>query len=139
MNGETTHTALPASARELEHRLDPGMFRALSDPTRLTLLARLATAPGWLTVTAASSCCGVHLSGVSRHLKALHEAGLIEARREGREMRYRLDSGALAGRLRHLADALDDCAERCAATACDTDACATSGRGSSPEPGRGGA
>jgi DNA-binding transcriptional ArsR family regulator len=79
----------------------------------LTLLARLAAAPGWLTVTAAASCCGVHLSGVSRHLRALFDAGLLEASREGREVRYRLDCRTLAGRLRGLADALERCTAAC--------------------------
>ena len=97
------------------------MFRALGDPTRLTLLARLATTPGASTVTELSSCCGVHLSGVSRHLKILHDAGLVGAERQGREVRYRLDCLALSEVLRGMAEAL----EQCHASCCQADSCRT--------------
>ncbi len=109
------HTmALPdAYSRALERYLDPAIFRALGDPTRLTLLARLASASGPQTVTELSSCCGVHLSGVSRHLKMLHDAALIRSQRQGREVRYRLDCGALTATLRGLADALEQCQASC--------------------------
>jgi len=97
----------------LEAHLDPEIFRALGDATRLALVARLASAPAPLTVTEVASCCGVHLSGVSRHLAALRDAGLIEARKQGREVRYTIDCGALAGTLRSLADALERCQTQC--------------------------
>ena len=102
-----------ACAQGLEPHLDPEMFRALGDATRLALVARLAVAAGPLTVTEAATCCGVHLSGVSRHLAALKNAGLISARKTGREVRYSLDCAALAGTLRSLADALETCQINC--------------------------
>lgn len=112
-------TPLPqASIDELTPYLKPDLFRALSDSTRLALLARLATTPGAATVTELSSCCGVHFSGVSRHLKILLDAGLLEAERHGREMRYRLDCASLSRVLRGMADALDQCAASCGQTAC---------------------
>ncbi len=115
MNDEPT--ALPgASIDVLTPYLKPDMFRALGDPTRLTLLARLATASAALTVTELSSCCGVHLSGVSRHLKILHDAALVHAERQGREVRYRLDCPGLSQALRGMADALDQCHASCCAT-----------------------
>lgn len=83
------------------------LFKALSDPTRLAVLIRLATAPSPLTVTEASQCCGVHLSGVSRHLKALREAGLAEAVKSGREVVYRPRLADLVATLRGLADILE--------------------------------
>jgi len=104
-----TETAL----EELRRYLDPEMFRALGDPTRLALLARLVSSSGPQTVTELSDCCGVHLSGVSRHLKMLRDADLISAERSGREVLYDLDCTALAGTLRNLADALERCAESC--------------------------
>lgn len=126
-------TALPDACIDvLTPYLRPDMFRALGDPTRLTLLARLATSPGASTVTELSSCCGVHLSGVSRHLKVLHDAGLLEAERHGREMRYRLDCLALSRALRGMADALELCRASCAqanfgqASCCQTSSCETS-------------
>ncbi len=108
---------LPADCAQVLHRyLDPAIFRALGDPTRLALLARLAQAPGPLSVTELSSCCGVHLSGVSRHLKMLHDAELISAERQGREVRYRLQCAALAAVLRGMADALEQCQASCCTT-----------------------
>ena len=97
----------------LESQFDPELFRALGDETRLALVARLARASRPMTVTEAAGCCGVHLSGVSRHLAALRKAGIVEARKEGREVRYSLDCGALALLLRELANALEACQTEC--------------------------
>ena len=106
--------ALPDTCTDsLARYLDPTIFRALGDPTRLALLARLASASGPQTVTELSSCCGVHLSGVSRHLKMLHDAALIRSERQGREVRYRLDCAALTAKLRGMADALEQCQTSC--------------------------
>ncbi|MHC4957554.1 MAG: ArsR/SmtB family transcription factor [Planctomycetota bacterium] len=91
----------------IETFLRPEVFRALADPTRLTVVARLASASDPVTVTEAADCCGVHLSGVSRHLAALHRAGLVRLQRDGREARYELDREALTSLLRGLADALE--------------------------------
>lgn len=114
MNDATT--ALPDACTDtLTPFLRPDLFRALGDATRLTLLARLAATPGAQRVTELSSCCGVHLSGVSRHLKILHDAGLVDADRQGREVLYRLDCGALARALRGMADALEACQASCGA------------------------
>lgn len=113
MDETTTPSPGPTAAFDFEAILDPALFRALGDPTRLTLLGRLAMARDPLTVTEVADCCGVHLSGVSRHLKMLHDAGLLEAERRGREVRYRLRCDALAGTLREVADALDRCAASC--------------------------
>jgi ArsR family transcriptional regulator len=99
----------PAAA-PLQPHLRPELFRALGEPTRLRVLVRLALARGPATVTEVAGCCGVHLSGVSRHLACLREVGLVRAERSGREVRYELDREALTGALRGLADALDACA-----------------------------
>lgn len=121
MRGMNDSATLPDDcAQTLERYLDPAIFRALGDPTRLALLARLASSPGPSTVTELSSCCGVHLSGVSRHLKMLHEAGLILAERQGREVRYLLDCRALTTVLRGMADALEQCQAACCTTQQET-------------------
>ncbi len=105
---------LPAACAEaLERHLRPELFRALCDSTRLAVLGRLATAARPLTVTEVSGCCGVHLSGVSRHLAILREAGVVQAEKQGREVRYALDCALLAGALRGLADALEQCRAAC--------------------------
>ncbi len=100
-------------ATTLERQFDAELFRALGDETRLALIARLAQAAGPMTVTEAAQCCGVHLSGVSRHLAALRQAGIVAAQKEGREVRYSLDCGALARVLRDVAGALEACQDQC--------------------------
>lgn len=92
---------------------DPAFFQALADANRLTLVGRLAMARVPLTVGEASECCGVHLSGASRHLATLRRAGIVSAERSGREVRYALETRALAKALRDLAALLEGCA--CAA------------------------
>jgi ArsR family transcriptional regulator len=99
----------------LAENLRPELFRALCDPNRLALVARLATASGPVTVTQATDCCGVHISGVSRHLAVLRDAGVLKATRHGREVLHELDCSALAGALRQLADALEACRAGCCA------------------------
>ncbi|MEM8930545.1 MAG: metalloregulator ArsR/SmtB family transcription factor [Acidobacteriota bacterium] len=99
----------------LEQHLQPELFRALGDATRLEVLKRLITASTPQTVGDVADCCGVHLSGVSRHLAALRDAGVVQAERQGRQVLYRLDRRVLTGALRQLADAIDTC---CLGSAC---------------------
>ena len=63
-------------------------------------------------VTEAAECCGIHFSGVSRHLAILRRAGVVRADKQGREVRYELEVGALASTLRGIADALEEMAKR---------------------------
>jgi DNA-binding transcriptional ArsR family regulator len=103
---------MPASSTclaDLRCCLSPPLFKALGDPTRLGILLALAARPGERSVSELGLCCPVDLSVVSRHLRTLREAGVVEARRDGKEVRYRVRFGALAGELRRLADALDAC------------------------------
>ncbi len=87
----------------------PGLFKALSDPNRIALLAKLATCKGGCTVSEAAKCCSVDLSVVSRHLRTLKDAGILIATRKGKEVHYRVRIEALAGALRAMADALSAC------------------------------
>ncbi|MBI5876392.1 MAG: winged helix-turn-helix transcriptional regulator [Chloroflexi bacterium] len=57
---------------------------ALSDPTRRAILERLAT--GEATVTELAQPFAMSLPAISRHLKVLERAGLIE---RGREAQWR--------------------------------------------------
>lgn len=102
--------ALPDACRAiLEEHLDADLFRALCDPTRLVLVARLCLASSPMTVTEAAQGIGVHLSVVSRHLSKLRDADVVHAEKLGRQVRYRLDNARLVGALRGLADAVEAC------------------------------
>ena len=105
-----TQISNQACCTDLSDLLDPGFFRALCEPNRLSILSWLAR-EGETTVggVASSDCCDLSLSVVSRHLKALREADVLEARRNGKEVRYSVPVGRIAGRLRAIADALEAC------------------------------
>ena len=60
------------------------MFRALADPTRRHLLDRLFERDG-RTLTELDSELEMTRFGVMKHLRLLEEAGLVVARRQGRE------------------------------------------------------
>ena len=57
-------------------------FAALADPTRRAILARLSE--GHATVGELAEPFDMSLPAVSKHLKVLQKAGLIERRRDGR-------------------------------------------------------
>ena len=58
------------------------LFHALSDPTRRSILTRLAEGPA--PVTALFAPTGLRLPTVMRHLSVLEEAGLIATAKDGR-------------------------------------------------------
>ena len=89
--------------------LDAELFKALSDPTRLTLLACLAKCGRMCSVTEVAECCSVDFSVVSRHLSMLADAGVLASRKEGRTMFYQVQFERLCDSLRALADAIEDC------------------------------
>jgi ArsR family transcriptional regulator, cadmium/lead-responsive transcriptional repressor len=72
------------------------VFAALADPTRREVIRSLAAEPG-LTASRLAGDLPVTRQAVSKHLAALSGAGLVEARREGRETRYVLTPAPLAG------------------------------------------
>jgi DNA-binding transcriptional ArsR family regulator len=93
----------------LEDLLSPKLFKALSDPRRLTLLIRLAEAGEACTIGSVADGAGVDLSVVSRHLAILRDAGIIECEKQGKEVWCAVQTHALAKVLRELASALEAC------------------------------
>ena len=63
---------------------DDAVFKALADPTRRHLLDRLFERDG-LTLTDLESELEMTRFGVMKHLRVLEAAGLVLARRSGRE------------------------------------------------------
>ena len=98
---------------DLEQWLEPDTFKVLGEPSRIGLLLLLADRPGPQTVSGLAAELPIDISVVSRHLRALREVGVVHAVKKGKEVRYRLDCGDLAKRLRKLADALDACCPTC--------------------------
>jgi DNA-binding transcriptional ArsR family regulator len=75
-------------------------FGALADPTRRAILARLAE--GEATVNELAQPFAVSLPAISRHLKVLERAGLIERGREGQARPSRLRMQALDDAVRWM-------------------------------------
>ncbi len=70
------------------------VFEALADPTRRSLLDRLLHG-GSLSLTALAEDQPMSRQAVSKHLDALHRAGLLAVRRVGRERLHRLQAEPL--------------------------------------------
>jgi len=68
-------------------------FAALADPTRRAILARLAL--GEATVTELAEPFDMSLPGISKHLKVLQRAGLIEQGRQAQWRPCRLEAAPL--------------------------------------------
>ncbi|MDD5224099.1 MAG: metalloregulator ArsR/SmtB family transcription factor [bacterium] len=89
--------------------LSPRLFKALSDPKRVSLLVRLAEERCSCTVSQIAEGSDVDLSVVSRHLAILREAGIIKCEKRGKEVWCDIQTGTLARILRELAGALEAC------------------------------
>lgn len=64
------------------------VFQALADPTRRELLRLLAGKE--MPVTDITGHFRISRTAIAKHLRILAEAGLVKARRTGRERRYQL-------------------------------------------------
>lgn len=67
---------------------DLAVLHAIAEPTRRRILD--AVRGGERSVTELVDAVGVHQPGVSRHLKVLRDAGLVEVRRDAQRRLYRL-------------------------------------------------
>src|SRR5215813_10773231 len=66
----------------------PGVLEVIAEPTRRRILD--AVRDGEQSVTELVRLVGMHQPGVSRHLKVLRDAGLVEVRRDAQRRMYRL-------------------------------------------------
>ena len=93
--------------------LQADVLRTLASPRRLEILHVLARGP--IEVGHLAATIGATQPNVSQHLAVLRSAGIVEAERDGREVRYRLADpdvmtacgimrGVLERRLCRLAD-----------------------------------
>jgi DNA-binding transcriptional ArsR family regulator len=95
------------------------VFAALADPTRLRVLREVAE-QGPATATELAARLPVTRQAVAKHLAVLHEAGLVQPTRSGRENRFAASTAPLAEAERWLAEtgaAWDDRLQRLTALA----------------------
>lgn len=69
-------------------RLQADVLKVLASPLRLEILHRLADGP--LEVSRIAAAIGATQPNASQHLSVLRAAGLVDADRHGREIRYGL-------------------------------------------------
>jgi ArsR family transcriptional regulator len=102
-----------AGAMEPIYELQAEVLKTLAHPRRLEIVHELALGPR--TVGRLAEDLGVAQPNVSQHLALMRSSGVVEAERDGREIRYRLTDpdiiaacglmrGALQRRLARLAD-----------------------------------
>lgn len=93
----------------LAELLSPALFKAFADPTRVSLLVRLAEARKPCTVGHLAEGSGVDLSVVSRHLSVLRQSGVINCVKQGKEVWCSVRREEMVKALRDIADALEHC------------------------------
>jgi DNA-binding transcriptional ArsR family regulator len=75
--------------------IDPVVFaKAMADETRQHIMRQLCCQ--WLCVGDIVGCCGVSQPTVSHHLGILRDAGLVNVRRDGKQVFYCLNQEAVA-------------------------------------------
>lgn len=65
------------------------LFRSFSDTSRVRILSALVG--GEKNVSALAKIAGISESAVSHHMRGLRQMELVQARREGKEVYYRVD------------------------------------------------
>jgi len=76
------------------------VFAALADETRWSILTALGE--GDASASALANRLPVSRQAIARHLEVLHDVGLVEADRVGRELRYRVLGSQLSATARRL-------------------------------------
>ncbi len=76
------------------------VFAALGDDTRWSILAALGE--GDASASALAERMPVSRQAIAKHLSVLHDAGLVEPVRVGRELRYRILGAQLSATARRL-------------------------------------
>jgi len=74
---------------------DDDLWEAMADPTRRKLID-LLVARGQATATTLTADMPVSRQAISKHLSLLQRVGLIDAHRQGREVRYQVREQRLA-------------------------------------------
>jgi ArsR family transcriptional regulator len=77
-----------ATSSEFDRQRYAAVGRALADPKRLCVLESLAG--GELSVSDLSTTVGCQVPNMSQHLAVLRSAGLVQSRRDGSTVYYRL-------------------------------------------------
>ena len=101
-----------AALAELEATLDSEFLRALAEPVRVRIL-KILLLQGPQDVGAIAAQLPQERSVISRHLKTMKDAGLVDVRPDGRNRLYALTPGGFLGRLEDILDTTRRCVAVC--------------------------
>jgi DNA-binding transcriptional ArsR family regulator len=82
--------APPKAARDVAEILDSRLFKALCEPVRIDIV-RFLTVEGRSDVGTIAESFTQDTSVISRHLRILHEAGVVRRDKQGRHVFFELD------------------------------------------------
>ena len=104
------HVCVQANLREaaadaLEDAVDLALCTALAEPARVEV-ARVLVRHGPADIAGIAAHLVLDRSVVSRHLKHLHDVGLVRMEKRGRHRFYELDGGAFVTRLERMAGSI---------------------------------
>ena len=105
MNVDAGHDHPPAAVPEFTedaYRAAAGLFRAAGDIERLRLLHQLSR--GERCVTDLAETAGVTMSTASQRLRVLRAEGLVDRRRDGKHLYYRIADAHIAELIRNALD-----------------------------------
>ena len=88
---------------------EPKLFKALSEPNRIAILAYLIKSQKALRVGEVCCCCEIDQSVVSRHLAIMRDAGLLNAEKVGKEVYYSIRGQGAIKMLREIANVFEAC------------------------------
>jgi ArsR family transcriptional regulator, cadmium/lead-responsive transcriptional repressor len=108
------------------------LWAALGDPMRLRLLDMLLDRGG-ATASALATDLPITRQGIAKHLLVLERAGLVQARRAGRETRFTVRDERLAQARRQMARVASRWDERLAAIKRIAEAAHEASRAADPE------
>lgn len=78
------------------------VLAALGDESRLQIIRKLCSG-GPLSITKLANGAAISRQGVTKHLHALHKAGLVRSERHGREQIWKLEPKRIEEVRRYLA------------------------------------
>lgn len=65
------------------------LFRAFSDTSRVRIVSALLT--GEMNISALAEIVGISESAISHHMRGLRQMRMVQSRRDGKEVYYRID------------------------------------------------
>lgn len=93
MRGQRKRMMTSQLHKRTQHREYNAVFRAVADPTRREILSILRN--GQRTVGEIAGNFRISRPAISKHLRLLHDAGLVDTRRDGTATRCSLDARPL--------------------------------------------